>query len=274
MIVYSDVSYSYGGHAKAATRPALHAIDLALEDGEMLGVIGANGSGKSTLALLTNGLLLPTSGAVHVDGMDTADPDRAQDVRVSVGVVFQNPDNQIVGTTVEEDVAFGPENLGLPRDEIRRRVDDALSAVELGDLAEREPHLLSGGQKQRLAIAGAVAMRPRHLVLDEPSSMLDAEGRRDVAEAVERLRAAGTSIVHITHDLANLLGADRVAVLDRGALVFCGTVSELIADHELLRDAGIGVPPIVRFAQELRAAGLPMDGYVGDAASVAGALWR
>lgn len=274
MIRFEDVSFSYQGERGSSGTHALREVALELRDGEMLAVVGANGSGKSTLALLANGLLLPTKGRVFVDDIDTSDSSRIEDVRVAVGLVFQQPDNQIVGTTVEEDVAFGPENLGLPRDEIRRRVDDALLAVDLADVAQREPHLLSGGQKQRLAMAGAVAMRPRHLVLDEPTSMLDAEGRREVGTIVKRLRAAGTSIVLITHDLAEALVADRVAVLGDGSVAFCGPPEALASDEALLAGAGISIPPIVRLAARLREDGFAVPATVVDAPGVASALWR
>ena len=272
MIGFENVSFSYSGDRGAGATEALTGIDLELRDGEMLAVVGANGSGKSTLALLADGLLAPSAGVVTVDGMDTRDPQRIEDVRVAVGIVFQNPDNQIVGTTVEEDTAFGPENLGLPRDEIRQRVDDALAAVDLGDCSKREPHLLSGGQKQRLAIAGAVAMRPRHLVLDEATSMLDGEGRREVAAIVERLRGSGTSIMYITHDLSEALSADRVVVLDRGAIAYSGTPVDLVSDSALLAGAGIAVPPVVQLTAELRRGGVAVPPDSVDPARIVGVL--
>ncbi|MDP2234545.1 MAG: ATP-binding cassette domain-containing protein, partial [Actinomycetota bacterium] len=207
MIRFDDVSFSYA--TPTGQVPAVVDVGFECRAGETVAVLGANGSGKSTLARLTNALLVPASGCVTVDDIDTADPDRTWEIRERVGLVFQNPDNQIVGTVVEEDVAFGPENLGLAREEIRRRVDSALAAVGLAGMERREPHRLSGGQKQRLAIAGALAMRPAYLVLDEPTSMLDPAGREGVLSILSALAAAGHGIVHVTHHLADVVRADR-----------------------------------------------------------------
>ena len=226
-------------------------------------MLGANGSGKSTLARLANGLLLPDSGSVTIDGLDTADGSHTRTIRERVAIVLQHPDDQIVATTVEDDVAFGPENLGLERAEIRLRVDEALAAVGLTGLERREPHLLSGGQKQRLAIAGALAMQPMYLVLDEPTSMLDPEGRRDVAAVIEGLGRSGKGILLVTHDLTEAARADRTVVLDHGAVVYSGTAEELAERTDVLGACGLEVPPFAVFAKRLRelgvdvAAGLP-----------------
>jgi len=270
VISFSDASFSY----RAAGKPlrALRGVSLDLGPGETVAVLGANGSGKSTLARLTNGLLLPDSGTVTVDGFDTADGSRTREIRERVAIVLQHPDDQIVATTVEDDVAFGPENLGLARDEIRRRVDEALAAVGLAGLERREPHLLSGGQKQRLAIAGALAMQPEYLVLDEPTSMLDPEGRRDVAAVIERLGRSGRGIMLVTHDLAEAARADRAVVLDGGAIVFSGPADELAARTELLGECGLEVPPFAVLAARLRELGVSIAPGLPDPEGLVGAL--
>jgi energy-coupling factor transport system ATP-binding protein len=249
-------------------------VSLVVSPGEHVAVLGANGSGKSTLVRLVNGLLYPTGGRVSVDDIDTRDEERSRELRERVGIVFQRADDQIVATTVEDDVAFGPENLGLPRAELRQRVDESLAAVGLTGLERREPHLLSGGQKQRLAIAGALAMRPAYLVLDEPSSMLDPQGRDEVLAIISELKAQGTGILHVTHDLADISGADRAVVLNRGRVVFEGSVSELLTREDVLASCGLERPPIAVLAEKLRAAGAPLPPGVATPESIAEALWR
>lgn len=268
MIEFADISFTYPG----ADRPAVEGVSLALSAGEYVAVFGANGSGKSTLARLCDGLLLPAGGSVTVDGIATADPERGHEVRELVAMVFQNPDNQIVGTTVEEDVAFGPENLGLPREQIRARVDEALAAVGLDGMQRREPHLLSGGQKQRLAIAGALAMRPAYVVLDEPTAMLDPEGREAVLAAVERLRAGGCGVLHVSHDLADAAGADRVVALAEGRVAYAGAPGPLLADADLLDRCGLELPPAGAIAAELRRRGVRVPETALSAESVVAAL--
>jgi len=271
MLQLERVSYTYrSGHGSVT---ALRDVSLDVSPGEMVVVLGANGSGKSTLARLANGLLVPDDGAVRVDGLDTADEDATWEVRTRVGLVFQNPDNQIVGTVVEEDVAFGPENLGVERAEIRRRVDTSLATVGLTGFERREPHLLSGGQKQRLAIAGALAMRPTYLVMDEPTSMLDPEGRADVLAVTRRLRSEGHGVLHITHDLSDVASADRVIVLARGAVVFAGSPESLLEDWTRLAGWGLAVPSVALLAQRLRELGLMVPLAALDAESVVEALW-
>lgn len=270
MLEFRGVSYTYPG----ATGPALSDVDLSLAPGEVVVLLGSNGSGKSTLVRLCNALLLPDVGSVSVDGIVSSDARMLWQLRTLVGVVFQDPDNQIVGTVVEEDVAFGPENLGVPREELRLRVDEALAAVGLTGLERREPHLLSGGQKQRLAIAGALAMRPSYLVLDEPTSMLDPQGRRDVLEIVHGLRREGTGILHVTHHLQDALHADRVMVLEAGSVSFSGSPAELLTGGFDLAASGLGLPPVWRFAEELRARGLSVPPEARDAHDIAEALWR
>lgn len=254
MIRFENVSFRYEG--SPATSCAV--CDLSLEFGadEMVAVLGANGSGKSTAVKLCNGLLLPTSGRVMVDGLATDDPAHAVSIRSRVGMVFQDPDDQIVATSVEDEVAFGPENLGLARDEIRARVDAAIAATGLTGLERREPHLLSGGQKQRLAIAGALAMRPHYLVMDEPTSMIDARGRDEVACVLAQVRAEGRGVVLITHDVAEALSADRVVVLSAGRVAFSGSVTELLERSADFGAWGLEVPALARLAADLERRGL------------------
>ncbi len=272
MIEFSGVHFSYpGAHSGGAPpeergagatpadrgRPLLRAIDLRISDGEHIGLVGSNGSGKSTLAKLTNGLLLPTRGKVTVDGLDTASGRDLAAIRQRVGMVFQNPDNQIVGSIVEDDVAFGPENLGLATGEIAERVRWALDHAGLAGLERRSPMALSGGQKQRLAVAGVLAMRPSHIVLDEATAMLDPQGRRELLEVVRDLRRVhGIAVVQITHLLEELLGADRIVALDRGEIVFDGPRAEFFDDAALLERLGLESPALLTLYTQLRRRGL------------------
>lgn len=269
MIELVDVTFTYPG----AGTPALAGVSLTLAPGELVAVVGANGSGKSTLARLCDGLLLPCSGTVLVDGMDTRDGSRAYDVRSRVGLVLQDPDDQIVGTVVEEDVAFGPENLGVPREELRRRVDEAIAAVGLTGLERREPHLLSEGQKQRLAFAGALAMQPAYLVADEPTAMLDPNGRADVLAILGRLVAGGTGVVHVTHRLADLASASRVVALAAGRIAYAGEPAGLLADAALMARLGVSLPPVAELAASLRALGVGIPADALTPAEVLEALW-
>jgi energy-coupling factor transporter ATPase len=272
VISFSNVSFAYRASGKPLV--ALRDVSLDVGPGETVAVLGANGSGKSTLARLANGLLLPDSGSVTVDGRDTRDAARTREIRERVAIVMQHPDDQIVATTVEDDAAFGPENLGLERSEIRQRVDEALAAVGLVGLERREPHLLSGGQKQRLAIAGALAVQPEYLVLDEPTSMLDPEGRRDVAAVIERLGGSGKGILLVTHDLTEAARANRVVVLDHGGIVYAGLLEELIGRTELLGACGLEVPPLALLVSRLRELGLSLPQGLLDPESLVGALCR
>src|SRR5690606_11696868 len=258
MICLEKVSVTYHPGSDAEVR-ALTDVDLTIDRGESVAVVGANGSGKSTLAQLLNSLLLPTAGRVWVDGMLTSDPRWLWEIRRRVGMVFQNPDNQLVATTVEEDVAFGPENLGVPPDEIARRVQEALAAVGMEAYRHRAPHHLSGGQKQRVAIAGVLAMRPDVIVLDEPTAMLDPRGRKDVLETVRRLhREAGITVVYITHFMDEAAAADRVVVLERGRVARDAAPRQVFGDRALLERAGLEEPPLVRLAGALRRRGVPV----------------
>jgi energy-coupling factor transport system ATP-binding protein len=272
MIHLDSVGYRYPSAPDDAA--ALSDVSLLLEAGTVLAVAGPNGSGKSTLARLCDGLLVPTSGTVTVDGMDTRDETVLTDVRARVGMVFQDPDDQIVGTVVEEDVAFGPENLGVPSEELRRRVGASLEAVGLAGLERREPHLLSEGQKQRVAIAGALALEPAYLVLDEPTALLDPAGRRSVLDLIDRLaRVDGHGVLHVSHDVAGIARADQVCVLFAGRVVFLGDPDDLLSDTELLEQAGLALPPVARLGAALRARGAQVGPRALDAESLVAALW-
>lgn len=271
MLTYRNITFSYSGHSDESA--ALRDVSFDVEPGRRVAVLGANGSGKSTLARLANGLLLPQAGSVEVDGLLTSDERNIRELRRRVGMVFQRPDDQLVATTVEEDVAFGPENLGIGREELRSRVDASLAAVGLTGFEMREPHLLSGGQKQRLAIAGAIAMHPAYLVLDEPTSMLDPRGRADVLEIVESLHGGEHGVLHITHDLAEVAGADSAVVLDRGRVVFQGRPHELLGEERLLASCGLELPPLARMAIEMRRLGAPLGAEALTVPSLLEALW-
>ena len=235
----------------------LDGVSLSVKPGEFVAVLGHNGSGKSTLAKHFNAILLPTEGKVYVDGMDTCDEDKLLDVRRRVGMVFQNPDNQIVASVVEEDVAFGPENLGVPSAEIRERVDAALAAVGMSDYARHAPHLLSGGQKQRVAIAGVLAMRPRCIVLDEPTAMLDPVGRGEVMDTILRLnREEGITVVLITHHMDEAAQAQRVVVMHAGHVMADGRPGQVFQNVDGLRRLGLEVPEPVALMYELRQSGV------------------
>lgn len=252
LIEIQNVSYAY----EDAAVKALNNVSLTINDGEFVAVVGHNGSGKSTLAKHLNALLLPTEGKVLVDGMDTADEADTLSIRQRVGMVFQNPDNQLVTTIVEEDVAFGPENIGVPGNEIRTRVDRALAAVGMEKYAHSAPNMLSGGQKQRIAIAGMLAMQPKVLVLDEATAMLDPKGRRDIIDLVTKLhKENGITVVMITQYMEEVIGADRVAVMSGGELILEGTPKEVFSQDELLHKHRLDVPVMQQLANRLNARG-------------------
>jgi len=239
---------------------SLCGIDLEIEKGSFVAVLGHNGSGKSTLAKHLNAILVPTEGKVTVCGIDTADEDRLIDIRRNVGMVFQNPDNQIVANVVEDDVAFAPENLGVEPAEIRKRVDNALRQVGMYELRVHAPHLLSGGQKQRVAIAGVIAMEPGIIVLDEPTAMLDPQGRREVVSTVMRLcREKGMTVVFITHHMDECVGADRLIVMSAGRVVADGSPAEVFSNVELMESEGLSVPESARLIYELKKAGIAIE---------------
>ena len=257
IIETKELTYAYPAEEDQTPVLALNGVDVAIEKGTFVVVLGHNGSGKSTLAKTFNGVLLPAGGKVYVEGMDTADENLLLAIRRTVGMVFQNPDNQIVANVVEEDVAFAPENLGVPSAEIRRRVDEALSAVGMSEFVRHAPHLLSGGQKQRIAIAGVLAMEPACIVLDEATAMLDPVGRREVLTTIHRLnREKGITVVLITHHMNEAEEADRLLVMDDGKLVMDGSPQEVFTQVGKLRSMGLTVPDTVDLLDRLRRDGL------------------
>ena len=262
MLETKDLRFSYPAEEDAEPTLALDGVDLAVEKGSFVVVLGHNGSGKSTLAKTFNAVLLPTGGKVYVEGMDTSDESLLLAVRQRVGMVFQNPDNQIVANVVEEDVAFAPENLGVPSEEIRRRVDEALRVVGMSHFVTHAPHLLSGGQKQRIAIAGVIAMEPECIVLDEATAMLDPMGRQEVLAAVRRLNEErGVTVILITHHMNEAESADRVVVMNRGRVAMDGTPKEVFSRVEELHSMGLTAPDTVDLLFRLRHAGwdVPLD---------------
>lgn len=252
-----DFAYEEGGEI-------LKDFSLEIEKGSFVAILGHNGSGKSTLAKLLNGLNLPDKGKVYIDGIDTADDGKALEIRNRVGLVFQNPDNQIVATIVEEDVAFGPENLGLPREEIRKRVDESLEAVGMSEYMRHEPHRLSGGQKQRVAIAGIIAMQPDCVVFDEPTAMLDPRGRKDVMNIIAKLnKEMNKTVVLITHYMDEAAKADRVVVMDNGKIIADGKPQKVFNEVELLKSVGLDVPQPTELIYKLKKAGIAFgDGII------------
>ena len=263
IIKTDNLHFTYQGDEKET----LHGVNLEIEEGTFVAILGHNGSGKSTLAKLFNGILLPTEGRVLVDGIDTTHEDKLLQVRAAVGLVFQNPDNQIVANVVEDDVAFAPENLGVDPAEIRRRVDAALKTVGMYEYRLHAPHLLSGGQKQRVAIAGVLAMQPKCIVLDEPTAMLDPVGRREVVSTVTRLcREEGITVVLITHHMSECVGADRLVVMSEGNVIADGTPRDVFSQVELLRSEGLSVPTTTELIYDLDAAGwsLPLSALTVD----------
>ncbi|MGI6013065.1 MAG: energy-coupling factor transporter ATPase [Oscillospiraceae bacterium] len=274
IIEVKNISYHYPG--KADQESVLQDVSLSIEEGTFVAVLGHNGCGKSTLAKHLNGILVPESGKVLVDGMDTADASLLISIRRTVGMVFQNPDNQIVANVVEDDIAFAPENLGIEPEEIRRRVDAALRQVGMYEYRMHAPHLLSGGQKQRIAIAGVLAMQPRCIVLDEPTAMLDPAGRAEVIRTIAQLREQGITVVLITHHMKEAIGADRLIVMSNGRIVADGRPEVVFSEVEMLEREGLTVPETTRLLWELRKAGMnvPLDALTIDdcAAAVAAAL--
>ena len=260
MIEVKDLAYTYPGVDDTPGVAVFEDLDLQVEEGQFVAILGTNGCGKSTLAKHFNCILLPTGGKVWVCGMDTSDEDKLISIRRNVGMVFQNPDNQIVANVVEEDVAFGPENLGIASPAIRRRVDQALQQVGMYEYREHAPHLLSGGQKQRVAIAGVIAMEPRCIVLDEPTAMLDPKGRREVMETVLRLnREKHITVVLITHHMDEAAQAGRVVVLHKGKVAADGIPKEVFSQVDLLHEIGLAAPETVELCRELNEHGFDLS---------------
>ncbi len=252
MIKIENVSFEYSSFIDESIQLAVKDLSLDVIRGEFLVVLGHNGSGKSTLAKMINGLIMPSKGEIFVNGLNTRDEDKIWDIRSTAGMVFQNPDNQIVATIVEEDVAFGPENLGIPQRELRKRVDDALETVEMTEYKNHAPHLLSGGQKQRVAIAGILAMEPDCIIFDEPTAMLDPVGRLEVMDTIKKLnKEKGKTIILITHFMDEAVEADRVMVLNEGEAVMLGTPKEIFRQVERLKELGLDVPQVTELVFEL-----------------------
>lgn len=277
IIQTENLSFTYPATEGQLALPVFENLDLEIDEGSFTAIIGPNGCGKSTLAKHFNAVLLPSGGKVWVNGLDTANEEKLLEIRREIGMVFQNPDNQIVANVVEEDVAFAPENLGVPSPEIRKRVDEALKTVGMYEFREHAPHLLSGGQKQRIAIAGVLAMQPRCIVLDEPTAMLDPRGREEVVSTITRLnREQGITVVLITHHMREAVGADRVIVMHEGGILTDGSPREVFSQVELLRKAGLDVPQTTDLLYSLRAAGwdVPLDALTVEecAAAIAAAM--
>ena len=269
-----DVYFQYDSTDGTPPKEVLHGISMEIRKGEFVALLGHNGSGKSTMAKHMNAILLPSGGKVYVGGMDTADDNLLTEIRRTVGMVFQNPDNQLVATIVEEDVAFGPENLGIPSPEIRQLVDDALKAVGMYEYRRHAPHKLSGGQKQRVAIAGIIAMRPKCIVFDEPTAMLDPRGRQEVMETIDKLKnELGITVVLITHYMDEAARADRVIVIDDGKLLIEGTPREVFSQIALLREHHLDVPQATELAQYLRSMGYDIPEDVLTPEECARAIW-
>lgn len=263
MVQCINVSFKYiknTEEGKVEEKYAIKDVNLEVKKGEFLVVLGHNGSGKSTIAKHMNALVIPTEGTVLVDGIDTKDPERVWDVRSKAGMVFQNPDNQIVATIVEEDVAFGPENLGIDPIEIRRRVDESLEKVGMSEYKRHAPHLLSGGQKQRVAIAGILAIQPECIIFDEPTAMLDPSGRKEVMETIKELnKNHGITVVLITHYMDEAAQADRIVVVDGGRIMMDGIPRDIFPQVEHMKKIGLDVPQVTELAHELKKAGLKID---------------
>lgn len=257
-LVYDYVRHDEEDKIEEVSR-AVNEVDLEVNEGEFIAILGHNGSGKSTLAKHINAILTPTSGTLWVDGMDTKETEKLWEIRQKAGMVFQNPDNQIIGTIVEEDVGFGPENIGIETSEIWRRVEDALKAVNMLSYRSHSPNKLSGGQKQRVAIAGVVAMRPKCIILDEPTAMLDPSGRKEVLSTIHELnRREKVTVVLITHFMEEVIDADRVIVMDKGKIALQGNPREIFSQVEVLKSLGLDVPAVTELAYQLKIKGIPI----------------
>lgn len=256
IITIENLTFEYMRGEESQPVRAISNLNLEIERGSFTAIIGKNGSGKSTLAKNLNGLLLPTEGVIYVDGYDTRDDSSIWNVRQTAGMVFQNPDNQLVSAIVEDDVAFGPENLGIDPAEIRRRVDKALEDVNMGQFKKKAPHLLSGGQKQRIAIAGVVAMKPKCIIFDEPTAMLDPKGRAEIMSIIDELHAEGITVILITHFMDEAVRADRAIIMHEGKILLDGTPQQVFEQEELIRSVNLDVPLMVEMGAKLRRAGI------------------
>lgn len=261
IVSVKDVSFEYV--TEDSRFKAIDNLNLNVNQGEFVVVIGHNGSGKSTLSKNLNAILMPTEGEIYIDDLNTKDEEHLWDIRQTAGMVFQNPDNQIVATIIEEDVAFGPENLGIEPVEIRKRVEEALKSVGMYELRDRQPHLLSGGQKQRVAIAGIIAMKPKCIIFDEATAMLDPSGRKEVMKTIKRLnKEENITILHITHFMEEAVDADRVIVMEKGKKVLEGTPKQVFSKVEKLKKIGLDVPYMTELSKELKEEGLDIDGDI------------
>ena len=261
MISVKNVSFSYDSEEKEQRKKVLDNVSLEINKGELVAILGHNGSGKSTLVKTFNGICIPDEGAVIVDGFDTADEENSEQIRRRVGMVFQNPDNQIVATIVEEDVAFGPENLGIEPSEIRKRVNEALKTVGMTAYSSHAPHMLSGGQKQRVAIAGVIAMEPEYIVFDESTAMLDPKGRQEVMETIKKLNDKGIAIILITHYMEEAALCDRVIVMNKGKIEKDASPREVFSDAERMLELGLGVPQASMLAHIMKQNGEDFDTF-------------
>lgn len=262
IIHIENLIYEYPQEEEKEVLRAIRGISLDIERGSFTAIIGRNGSGKSTLAKLLNGLFVPTEGIIYVEKWNTADDKHIWDVRQTAGMVFQNPDNQLVSSIVEDDVAFGPENIGIAPDEIRSRVDDALEAVRMGEYKLKAPHMLSGGQKQRIAIAGVLAMRPKCIIFDEPTAMLDPRGREDILKIIKKLNDEGITTILITHFMDEAVQADRVIIMNDGEIILDGSPMEVFSQAEKIMKVNLDVPIAVELAGRLRRRGIKVPGDV------------
>lgn len=258
IIIIDQLSFSYQREEEEKKKKAVDQVSLSFRKGSFTAILGKNGSGKSTLAKQLNGLLLPTEGVVYVGGFDTREEEHVWDVRQTAGMVFQNPDNQLVSAIVEDDVAFGPENLGIDPEEIRRRVDKSLEAVNMGKFRKKPPHLLSGGQKQRIAIAGVVAMKPQCIIFDEPTAMLDPKGRQEIMSIIRELHEEGITVILITHFMEEAAEAERVIVMNEGRVLLDGSPAQVFSQRQLLQSVNLDIPLAVELAGKLREKGIPV----------------